>query len=73
MSELSRKYGISEEAIKKMIADGVISCTWAKYEEVISTYRNLSGTYSGLKLVDEVSERTKVPERTIYTIIAKFR
>lgn len=73
MSALSEKYGTSEETIKRMINDGVISCTWAKYEDVYSTYQTLSGTYKGESLVIEVSIRTNVPERTVYHILSRFK
>lgn len=56
-----------------MINDGVISCTWAKYEDVYSTYQTLSGTYKGESLVIEVSIRTNVPERTVYHILSRFK
>lgn len=73
MSALSEKYQIPEAAIKQMINDGVISCTWAKYEEVYATYQSLSGKYKGQALVVEVSIKTNVPERTIYDILTRFR
>lgn len=73
MKELASRYSVSEQTIKKMIDDGVISCTWAKYEEVYSTYKNLSGTYKGEGLAIEVSIRTHVPVRTVYDIVKRFR
>lgn len=35
---LSKKYAISEETIKKMVRDGVISCSWAGRESVYKCY-----------------------------------
>jgi hypothetical protein len=72
MSELSNKYNIPESTIKQMISDGVISCTWAKYEEVYSCYKSLSCSNVD-KVVSTVSEKTNVPVRTVYYIIKSFR
>ena len=72
MSELSNKYNIPEETVKKMIRDGVISCTWAKYEEVYACYKSLSASnIEGVVL--EVAEKTGVPRTTVYRIIKTFQ
>ena len=71
MSELSNKYNIPESTIKQMIRDGVISCTWAKYEEVYACYKSLSGKVDSV--VVEVSDRTNVPIRTVYYILKQFK
>jgi hypothetical protein len=34
MSILSKKYDVPPETIKRMIKDGVISCSWSTYDEV---------------------------------------
>lgn len=72
MSELSSKYNIPESTIKQMIRDGVISCTWAKYEEVYACYKSLSCSNSD-GVVIQVSEKTGVPVRTVYHIIKSFK
>lgn len=40
MSHLSDKYGVSEETIKMMIKDGVISCSIPMYHEIIYHYKS---------------------------------
>lgn len=72
MSELSNRYNIPEATIKQMIRDGVISCTWAKYEEVYSCYKSLSCSNVD-QVVTTVSEKTGVPRSTVYYIISRFR
>lgn len=39
MSYLSEKFDIPEGTVKKMMSNGVISCTWAGYEEVIKLHK----------------------------------
>ncbi len=34
MSILSEKYNIPEDTIKKMIKDGVVSCSWNVYDTI---------------------------------------
>lgn len=60
--KLSQKYGISEETIKKMIKDGVISNSWNAYERVAELKK------SG-KSVDDIMFETGYSKSTIYYII----
>lgn len=39
MSYLSEKFNIPEGTVKSMINNGVISCSWAGYEEVIKLHK----------------------------------
>lgn len=39
MSILSDKYGLPEETVKKMMRDGVISCSWDTYDQIAKLKR----------------------------------
>lgn len=66
MSILSNKYNIPEETVKKMIQDGVISCSWPGYEEVYNLWK------SGEK-IDEICFKTGKARSTIFEIIKRFK
>ena len=36
---LSKKYAISEDTIKKMVKDGVISCSWSGREDIYRCFQ----------------------------------
>lgn len=69
--DLSEKYGVPKEAISKMIKDGVISCSWRRYEEVYYIYKKN-------KVVDKISaarktcDETGLSSSTVYEIIHRF-
>ncbi len=67
MSILSQKYNIPEEAVVKMIKDGVISCSW----DVAADIKKMREEG---KSWDEVSFQTKMSIRNaqiLYTTKAK--
>lgn len=66
MSILSDKYGVPEPAIKNMIRDGVISCSWETYEEVIKLHREGKSTA-------EISDTTRISIRYVQKIIARTK
>lgn len=66
MSILSDKYGVPEPAIRNMIKDGVISCSWATYEEVANLRKQG-------KTVDEIAIHFQVSRRHIYNILNKVK
>lgn len=70
---LSNKYNVPQETIKKMINDGVISCSWPKYEEIYAMYTNEVKTGKTKTLIYyEIAEKKKMPETTVKSIILKM-
>jgi len=70
---LADKYGIPEDKIKLLIKDGWISCSVAKYEEVIYTYKqNLIKGLSNPDAVANTADSVKLSDRQVYRIIHKF-
>jgi len=73
MSVLSNKYGVPEPTIKKMINDGVISCSWTKYDEVYDLYQKLKKTgVTKYKMYMDISIELNINERTVKDIILKL-
>ncbi len=66
MSILSDKYGVPEKAIKNMIKDGVISCSWETYDEVVRMKKEG-------KSVDDIAAQINTSRRNIYLILAKVK
>lgn len=73
MSALTEKYGISEEAAKKMIADGVISCSHVKYDEIWQEYKNISMSGQTDGVVLTVAAKCGVSRELVYKVINKFK
>lgn len=73
MSILSNKYGVPEDTVKKMIRDGVIACSWSKYEEVYTAYQKLKNSGSPkYKIYMDISIELGVSERTVKDIVLKM-
>lgn len=72
---LSKKYNIPQEAVKKMINDGVISCSWPMYEQIYQDYQNSMnvGGKTQTAVFHEVAEKNKVSEKTVQKIVYKLR
>lgn len=66
MSELSKKYQIPAETIKRMIDDGVISSSWPNYEDVYRMFKEG-------KSATEISDFTHMSTRNVYNVINKFK
>jgi hypothetical protein len=66
MSILSDKYKIPEPTIKNMIKDGVISCKYVGWEQVLQLHTQG-------KTVDEISDECNIATRTVRHILQKFR
>lgn len=66
MSILSQKYNIPQDTVKKMIKDGVISCSWENYEQVFRL-KNEG------KTVAEISMTTHMTERNVHYILKKCK
>lgn len=63
--KLSEKYNVPEETIKKMVKDGVISCSWPNYER-ISEMRKEG------KSVDDIMAETGYSQRQVYNILNRI-
>lgn len=71
---LSNKYNVPQETIKKMINDGVISCSWPMYEEIYEMYEQSLNTGKSKTLIYyEISEKKGVSERTVRDVISKMK
>lgn len=72
---LSEKYHIPKETINKMVNDGVISCSWPKYEEIYEDFtRTTSGSAKNITAVYiELAERHHVSEKTVRDAINRFK
>lgn len=71
MSELSKKYGISEGAVKALIKDGWITCNAAQYEEVYYFYKQHL-TLGKPEAIKRASITYNLSDRWVYEIIKKF-
>lgn len=72
---LSNKYNVPQDTIKKMIDDGVISCSWPRYEEIYTMYQRsmiVPGAVKS-KVVIEIGEKTGYSERQVRNIIDKVK
>lgn len=54
MSVIADKYGMTDEEYKKAIADGLISTSWLRREEIVIHYRE------NLKVAGEKKEAAKL-------------
>lgn len=71
---LSNKYNIPQATIDKMIRDGLISCSWSRYEEIYNMYKKSMTVPGAIKshVVLEISDKVGISERHIRTIISKL-
>jgi hypothetical protein len=70
MNNLSNKYNIPAETLKKMLKDGVISCSWARWEEIYDCYKKqLSISGSRGEAVNITSVDKNVSVKHVYEII----
>ena len=73
MSELSNKYGASEESIKKMVKDGVISTSWTGCEEIYVHFkRNLAIAKSKTEAVNLTADERNISTTWVYKSIQRF-
>lgn len=72
---LSKKYNVPQNAINEMVKDGVISCSWPKYEEIYEDFkRTSSGTFKNITAVYiALAEKHKVSEKTVRDSIKHFK
>lgn len=72
---LENTYGVPRETIKKMVRDGVISCSLISHLEVYEMYKSKqeSGKYNSLiSICVSISESTGYQVDNIKKIIYKF-
>lgn len=74
MSEICKKYNISQDSFKKMVQDGVISTTYPHYEEIYACFKmNLSNSTGTEDAVLKTSIEKSCDRATVYRVIAKFK
>lgn len=64
MSILANKYNIPEETVKQMIKDGVVSCSWPTYDEIMKL-RSMG------KSAMDIAAILNITERQVYKVIKK--
>ncbi len=73
MSELADKYGTSEESIKMMVRDGVISTSWTGCEEIyIHFKRNLAKAKSKTEAVNLTADERNISTTWVHKSIQRF-
>lgn len=66
MSILSDKYKIPEPTIKNMIQDGVISCAWVGWDEVVKLHKEG-------KSIDDIASACNVTRRQVFYVLRKVK
>lgn len=66
MSILSQKYNIPADTVNKMIKDGVISCSWAGYDQVLELWKAGKSTA-------EISDILHTSQRNVQYILKKAK
>lgn len=73
MNNLSNKYNIPADKLKKLVQDGVISCSWTGWEEAYDQYKKqLSITGSKSEAVNITAINTGRTEKNVYEIIHRI-
>jgi Mor family transcriptional regulator len=73
MSELSRKYNVPENAIKAMIKDGVISCSYVGKESIYHTYKvNIKSGMPNPEAIKITSFTHNCSDRWVYEVVREF-
>lgn len=72
---LAKKYNIPQEAVKRMINDGWLSCSTPSYEEIYSMYQKSMavGGKSKTQIIHDICEEKHISERMFYYVINKFK
>lgn len=73
MSEICKKYNLSEDQFKNMVRDGWISTTVPHYDEIYESFKNnLSNSTGREDAIIKTSIAHNCDRSTVYRIIAKF-
>ena len=73
MKALSDLTGVPEEHLKILMDKGIISCSWAGYEEIYYHFKAERG--KGLtqeQALSQTSADRGIPRSTVYWIVKKF-
>ena len=64
-----------EKAVKKMVNDGVISCSWPLYDEIYAMFQNSMsiGGKTKTEIYYEISEKKGVSKRTVEYAIQRYK
>ncbi len=74
MGRLAEKYNIPPEVVKKMVNDGVISCSWPMRDDIYDMYKKLSASgKSQGDIIYEIAQAKHVSESTVKQTIQKLR
>ena len=74
MNEICRKYNLSEEDYKRMLNDGILTTTVARYNEIYECFKkNKSITGSTEDAVIYTSEEKNTCRSNVYKIVAMFK
>jgi len=65
MSEICKRYGLSEYQYKQMLKDGLISITASQYDEVIVHYRES-------KSLQKTADHFNISKSRVYDIVHRF-
>lgn len=70
---LAKKYGLSEDQVRRLINDGQFGCALKNYEEVINEYKtSLSKGLPPTQAVANAAHVGKISERWVYKILEKY-
>ncbi len=71
---ISNKYGIPEETFKKMVNDGLISCSWPVYDEVYTEYKRQMSVPGAItsRVEIQVADKFKMSDRNVRKIVKRF-
>lgn len=71
MSELCKKYDISEKSFKNMVNDGVISTSWPMYDALVQDYKmSMAGGMTQKEARLFAAEKHGISERQAYRILS---
>ncbi len=70
---LSKKYGIEQDKIKRLVADGWLHCSLLKYEEGVKVYQeSIAEGKPKLQAIANAAHAGKISERQVYNIIKRL-
>lgn len=71
---IAKKYGISEDAIKAMVRDGILPCSVIKCDEILSCYsEKIAQGIPKYEAVHLTSDEANVSLSYVYRIINRFQ
>lgn len=74
MNEICRRYNLSEEDYKRMLNDGMLTTTVARYNEIYECFqKNKNLTGSTEDAVIYTAEEKNTCRSTVYKVVAIFK